>query len=269
MILEDQIKQAQEELREAQDRLKKVRPPTAQMKKDMNKIKVLENNLEIHMLKYSKLQSGNRSLREQIDVMRKEHRNLVRANQSLLTDITKQSEEARRVNMLTQSGQRVTDETNNQILALKANHEDRKHRFETQIKGLQERLKEKEESGLETLAMNNKENNNPANGGGNHSLTRDKKNGGATATESFSNPTAVLKLRLQRWTQNNREKKHLSDVYMRNVKVIEDSFAQITEATGIKNINEIVTTFVKTEEQNYSLYNYVNMLNNEIDSIEE
>ena len=56
---------------------------------------------------------------------------------------------------------------------------------------------------------------------------------------------------------------------MRNVKVIEDSFHQITEATGIKNIEEIVTTFIKTEEQNYSLYNYVNMLNTEIDMIDE
>jgi hypothetical protein len=30
-----------------------------------------------------------------------------------------------------------------------------------------------------------------------------------------------------------------------------------------------VTTFIKTEEQNYSLYNYVNMLNSEIDTIDE
>jgi fructose-1,6-bisphosphatase len=30
-----------------------------------------------------------------------------------------------------------------------------------------------------------------------------------------------------------------------------------------------VTTFIKAEEQNYSLYNYVNMLNTEIDTIEE
>jgi hypothetical protein len=30
-----------------------------------------------------------------------------------------------------------------------------------------------------------------------------------------------------------------------------------------------VTTFIKAEEQNYSLYNYVNMLNSEIDMIEE
>jgi hypothetical protein len=30
-----------------------------------------------------------------------------------------------------------------------------------------------------------------------------------------------------------------------------------------------VTTFIKAEEQNYSLYNYVNTLNSEIDLIEE
>lgn len=30
-----------------------------------------------------------------------------------------------------------------------------------------------------------------------------------------------------------------------------------------------MTTFIKAEEQNYSLYNYVNMLNTETDSLEE
>lgn len=59
------------------------------------------------------------------------------------------------------------------------------------------------------------------------------------------------------------------DQYLRNVKVIEDAFDQIKEATGISNIEEIVTTFIKAEEQNYSLYNYVNMLNTETDSLEE
>ena len=88
MILEDQIKQAQEELHEAQDHLKKVRPPTAQMSKDRNKIKVMENQLETSMLRYSQLQTGNRNLRFEIDVMRKEYRNLIRANKSIVTDIS-------------------------------------------------------------------------------------------------------------------------------------------------------------------------------------
>ena len=85
----------------------------------------------------------------------------------------------------------------------------------------------------------------------------------------FSNPVAILKLRLNKIVQTNKEKKKLMDQYMRNVRVIEDAFDQIKEATGISNIEEIVTTFIKAEEQNYSLYNYVNMLNTETDSLEE
>ncbi len=104
MILEDQVKQANEELKEAQDRLKKVRPPTATMRRDIHRITLLENNLEKHMLKYSNIQSKNRSLREEIDVMRKEHRNLMRANKSLIRDITNQADDARKVNLMTQSG---------------------------------------------------------------------------------------------------------------------------------------------------------------------
>lgn len=56
---------------------------------------------------------------------------------------------------------------------------------------------------------------------------------------------------------------------MRNARIIEDAFEQIKEATGIQNIEEIVTTFIKAEEQNTSLYNYVNLLNQETDVIEE
>lgn len=64
----------------------------------------------------------------------------------------------------------------------------------------------------------------------------------------FSNPAALLKLRLQKWTTNNKEKKHLMDMYIRNVKIIEDAFDQIKEATGISSTEEIVTTFIKAEE---------------------
>ena len=38
------------------------------------------------------------------------------------------------------------------------------------------------------------------------------------------------------------------DQYLRNVKVIEDAFEQIKEATGITSIEEIVTSFIKAEE---------------------
>jgi len=44
------------------------------------------------------------------------------------------------------------------------------------------------------------------------------------AAGEFSNPVALLKLRLQKWTNNNKEKKNLMDMYIRNVNIIEDAF---------------------------------------------
>ena len=43
------------------------------------------------------------------------------------------------------SGSKQADETNNQILALKAKHEEEKEKFELEIKKLQERLKDRDE----------------------------------------------------------------------------------------------------------------------------
>ena len=43
MVLEDQYKQATDELKDRKAQLKQVRPPTASMKKDEQKIKILEN----------------------------------------------------------------------------------------------------------------------------------------------------------------------------------------------------------------------------------
>lgn len=51
--------------------------------------------------------------------------------------------------------------------------------------------------------------------------------------------------------------------------MIEEAFKVIKEGSGITNIDEIVTTFIKAEEQNYALWNYVNQLGQECDLLEE
>jgi coiled-coil domain-containing protein 63/114 len=50
---------------------------------------------------------------------------------------------------------------------------------------------------------------------------------------------------------------------------MKDAFDQIKEATGISSIEETVTSFIKAEEQNYSLHNFLNMLGTETDLLEE
>ena len=53
-----------------------------------------------------------------------------------------------------------------------------------------------------------------------------------------------------------------------NIHSYEDALKRIQEGTGIYDINEIVTRFLEAEEQNFSLFNYVNDINTEIERLE-
>lgn len=68
--------------------------------------------------------------------MRKEQRNQLRVNRSLAKDIQATAEDAKKLNVITYQGQRISEETYNQILALKAKHEAEKYNFERKIKDL-------------------------------------------------------------------------------------------------------------------------------------
>lgn len=47
-----------------------------------------------------------------------------------------------------------------------------------------------------------------------------------------------------------------------------EAFARIQEATGIDDIDELMRTFLSAEDENYTLYNYVNGVNDEIEKLE-
>lgn len=80
---------------------------------------------------------------------------------------------------------------------------------------------------------------------------------GQGAKQEFANPIEILTIRLNSAWSKNIEKKRLLDQYVRNAKIISEAFETIMEATGINNIDEIVTAFIKAEEQNIQLFNYV------------
>ena len=56
---------------------------------------------------------------------------------------------------------------------------------------------------------------------------------------------------------------------MEKVQSYEEAFAKIQAATGISDIDELVTTFINAEDQNFTLFNYVNELNGECEKLEE
>lgn len=47
---------------------------------------------------------------------------------------------------------------------------------------------------------------------------------------------------------NNKEKVKIIDAYQRNMRIIDEGFNQIKEATGLTDIEEIQSNFIKSEE---------------------
>jgi coiled-coil domain-containing protein 63/114 len=251
----------QVEFNEKKDKIKEMIPS----EEDFHQQEVSRRHV-LHLLANEKVRLNdtvgrNQYLKCEINIMRKE---ILFAQDSIVQmgrQIGRIKKEAVGTNKDYITGSKHADETNNQILALKAKHEEEKEKFELEIKKLQERLKERDEP----IEFDDKTFNQSSGGA-------EKASGAAGGIkQEFANPIAILKLRLSKIITTNKEKKHLLDKYMRNARIIEDAFEQIREQSGggLLNIEEIVTTFIKAEEQNRGLQTYVNLLNQETDALEE
>jgi len=56
---------------------------------------------------------------------------------------------------------------------------------------------------------------------------------------------------------------------LERIQNFEEAFNKIKAATGVSDIDELVKTFIKNEDHNFSLFNYVNEQNNDIEKIQE
>lgn len=53
------------------------------------------------------------------------------------------------------------------------------------------------------------------------------------------------------------------------IQTYEEAFKKLKEATGIQDTHKLVNKFIEVEDQNFSLFNFVNELNNEIETLHE
>lgn len=65
-----------------------------------------------------------------------------------------------------------------------------------------------------------------------------------------------------------KDKVHVQ-VSIERVQNFEEAFMKIKAATRIDDLEQLVTSFIKKEDQNFSLFNYVNEQSNEIEKLEE
>ena len=113
MVLQDQYVNAEKELKLKKESLKANRPSPAAMRADQNEIKRLENQLDKYLVAHNDLQSQNKQYRKEIDVCRKQQDVQNKVNAGYNREIKQIVERVKKLNNLTQTGQRGSEETQN------------------------------------------------------------------------------------------------------------------------------------------------------------
>lgn len=145
LIVEEQIKQVNEELGERDRSVKQLKPSQLMEKKSNIKMNSTSKNVNNERVKLNQTKARNQKLRGEIDVLRKEMTSAQNEIDNLRKGIKRNKREAEAQNKDYIMGKKIAEEANNQIIALRAKHEEEKERFETEIKKLTERLKVKDE----------------------------------------------------------------------------------------------------------------------------
>lgn len=210
-------------------------------------IRILENRLDKSLIKFNEAIAHNKTLRDNIDDLRRERvvfENIYRKMEKELQD--KKQRMAEIIEVSNQSYEQ-RDSYQMEVAAIEQANRKEQEEFEEQIVELGRML----ETELKLPAASR-----PG-----------TTNGGTMFTATLPNNGDDDLKKSGTWNQN-AEKMDVLASYER-VQNFEEAFNKIKAATGITDIDELVKTFIKNEDHNFSLFNYVNEQNNEIEKLDE
>jgi hypothetical protein len=206
-------------------------------------IRVLENRLDKALVKFNEALAFNKKLREEIDNLRRERVVFDQINAKLAKELHEKKKEMAQIIEISNIAYEARDQAQNEMALLKAHADKEQAVFEVEWRELG-RVLEQDRRLKERMA------------------TQDR--GRITADEEGN-----VKTRLAKGNWGQAKDKAAQKASLDRVQSFEEAFQQIKAATGIDNIDELVQTFIDAEDQNFSLFNYVNELNNEVEKLEE
>ena len=133
LIIEEQIKQVNSELEERNSNVKALQPTQLQDKMTKIQINSTQQKVNNERLRLNMTKAKNVEYRRQIDLLRKELTSSKGECERYSKTIKKSKKEAELQNKDYQSVSKIAEETNNQIIALQAKHEEEKEKFENVI----------------------------------------------------------------------------------------------------------------------------------------
>eukprot|EP01062_Namystynia_karyoxenos_P067192 TRINITY_DN61083_c0_g1_i1.p1 TRINITY_DN61083_c0_g1~~TRINITY_DN61083_c0_g1_i1.p1 ORF type:complete len:627 (+),score=302.97 TRINITY_DN61083_c0_g1_i1:90-1883(+) len=209
-------------------------------------IRVLENRLDQALVKFNEALSYNKDLREQIDNLRRERvvfDGIYKKLEKELHEKKKQMAE-------------IIEKSNLYYEERDAAGVELKHLRESAEKDIQQYEEHFKELDLMIEANKNLE----------KSIKNMRNQSSRAATAKSDDEDELASTRKRKEKGQKQEQEQEPEVRTVNYQEIVD---QLKEATGIQDMEVLLQKFVKAEEQNFSMYNFVNELNDEIEREEK
>ena len=215
--------------------------------KTQKQIQILENRLDKSLLKFNEALAHNKQLRESIDNLRRERQAFDNIYKKLEKDLNEKKGEMTKIIELSNVAYQVRDRAQEEMKVLKIQADREQAEFESDWKKLG-KLIENDRKMKELMRQREKAGIGP---------------GGKVEDED------KLRKKIMKGNASISRDKEAQQRALQKVQSYEEAFAKIQASTGISDIDELVATFIEAEDKNFSLFNYVNELNNEVEKLEE
>ena len=251
---EEKIRQEEQKLQEYEESIKVLQEKLLRQRRQMGginasrdsnnalnkQLKILENRLDKANQKFNEAIANNKQLREQIDNLRRERVIFDSIYQKLEKELQDKRKEMANIIEAANAAYEDRDRAQKSLEDLKKQAEKEEQEFEREWRELNNVL-EKDKKMKELIRMKQQE--------------RERTE---LATPAHAEEESTRKRKAPTASQLNAER----------VRSYEEAFTKIQSATQIRDINELVNSFIQAEEKNFTLFRFVNEVSNDIENLE-
>lgn len=248
--LDTQIKKMEEQVleqRKVMGGINKSQEKSEGVQKD---IKRLENRLDKALVKFNEALAHNKSLREDIDNLRRERVVFDGIYKKLERELNEKKQKMAEIIEISNDAYAARDKAQAEMIALKTEADKEQTKFEEEWSALGQ-LIDDDRKARDLMKQKARE------------------KGDSQGEDSALEEEQKLRKRVSKGAWGIAQDKANIHLSMEKVQSYEEAFAKIQKATKITDIDELVQAFISAEDQNFSLFNYVNDKSNEIERLEE
>ena len=262
--IDKEILKYQEMIIDQKKRIGGVNAATINNQLIQKQIKVLENRLDKSLFRFNETLAHNKVLRQKIDEYRRERVVFDGIYKKLEKELHEKKKEMSLIIEDSKNAYHARDKAAAEMMALQMKAEKEKKEFEAEFKELGDLIRDQQamldQLRLKQLDKGTEEIVNAAN---TPHLPLNNNNNNSSA---FLNDASYVSASNSTWS-------HAKDstpipLTQEKIQNYEAELARLKEMSGCQDIDDLVTRFLEAEEQNFSLFNYVNGINSEIERLE-